>query len=121
MVPCLLSTQWSLSRDGLLVSLPPRLLASPGGSGLGSGRRAGVPATNSNSARRRRAPASLPNARVVLYKGPPGGTLPRENGSQDNLCAIFGRLAPRAWSYAGWHLEHWEANMTRTDVRKLSS
>ena len=62
----------------LLHVRPPRLLSSPGGSGLGSGRRAGVPATNSKSARRRRAPASLPNARVVLYKGPPAETLPRE-------------------------------------------
>jgi hypothetical protein len=36
----------------------------------------------------------------------------------DNLCAIFGRLAPRAWSYAGCHLEHWEATMTRRGFRK---
>ena len=89
----------------LLHVRPPRLLSSPGGSGLGSGRRAGVPATNSKSARRRRAPASLPNARVVLYKGPPAETLPRETVwwiTSAQSSAVW-RRAPGATLAAIWN------------------
>ena len=43
------------------------------------------------------------------------------NGNADDLCAIFGRLAPRAWSCTGCHLGHWEASMRRRSFCKWTS